>query len=245
VRIKFRFSSVEPIVIPVQYNHAIQSMIYNNISPELADFLHDQGFLLNGRSFKLFTFSRLRGPFKMRSDGKIEFTSSVELTVASPIERFLRELSEGMLRKADFVLLRQKVFLENASVYPPVDFEKVTDDVKIKMLSPVVAYRSDKERGKTKYYSPWDDTFTELIKKNAEKKHFLLTGQRLENSQFKIIPMKNLDKRYCKILNYKGTVIKGWLGIYKLRGNKRLIETAYDAGLGSKNPQGFGCFEII
>lgn len=181
----------------------------------------------------------------MRSDGKIEFTSSVELTVASPIERFLRELSEGMLRKADFVLLRQKVFLENASVYPPVDFEKVTDDVKIKMLSPVVAYRSDKERGKTKYYSPWDDTFTELIKKNAEKKHFLLTGQRLENSQFKIIPMKNLDKRYCKILNYKGTVIKGWLGIYKLRGNKRLIETAYDAGLGSKNPQGFGCFEII
>ncbi len=48
MRIKFRFASNEPIVIPVQYNHALQSMIYNNISPELADFLHDQGFLFSG-----------------------------------------------------------------------------------------------------------------------------------------------------------------------------------------------------
>jgi len=245
VRIKFRFASNEPIVIPVQYNHALQSMIYNNISPELADFLHDQGFLLNGRSFKLFTFSRLRGPFKIRRDGKIEFSSSVDLTVASPIERFLRELSEGMLRKTHFVLLRQKIFLESVSVCPPVDFDNVPDEVKIKMLSPVVAYKTDKDSGKTIYYSPWDETFTELIRKNLEKKYFLLTGERLENPLFRIIPTKAQDRRYCKILNYKGTVIKGWLGIYILQGDKRLIKTAYDAGLGSKNPQGFGCFEII
>jgi len=245
VRIKFRFSSIEPIVIPVQYNHALQSLIYDNISPELANFLHEQGFLLNGRSFKLFTFSRLRGPFKMRSDGKIEFTSSVELTVASPIERFLRELSEGMLQKIQFELLGQKIFLESVNVSPAVNIESLGDDIKIKMLSPVVAYKTDRERGKTIYYSPWDEAFTELIRENAVKKHFLITGERLENATFKIVPTRPRTNSYCKILNYKGTVIKGWLGIYKLQGDKRLIKTAYDAGLGSKNPQGFGCFEII
>ena len=245
MRIKFRFSSDEPIVIPVQYNHALQSMLYNNISPELADFLHDQGFLLNGRSFKLFTFSRLRGPFKMRDDGKIEFTSSVELTVASPIERFLRELSEGMMQRTHFVLLKQDIFLESVRVCPEINFEALGDDVKVKMLSPVVAYRTHKDSGKTIYYSPWDEAFNELIRENVEKKHFLLTGERLENLEFKIIPTRPRDRRYCKILNYKGTVIKGWLGIYSLQGDKRLIKTAYDSGLGSKNPQGFGCFEII
>lgn len=245
MRIKFRFCSKEPIVIPVQYNHAIQSMIYNNISPELADFLHEQGFLLNGRRFKLFTFSRLKGTFKMRDDGKIEFASPVELTVASPIERFLRELSEGMLRKTDFVLLGQKIFLESVSVCSPINFEDAGDVVKIKMLSPMVAYKTDKPSGKTIYFSPWDVTFTELIRNNVEKKYFLLTGQRIKNTHFEIIPTRPWDRRYCKVLNYKETVIKGWLGIYKLQGDKRLIETAYDTGLGSKNPQGFGCFEII
>ena len=245
MRVKFKFGSKEPIIIPVQYNHAIQSMIYSNISPGLAEFLHEKGFLFNGRSFKLFTFSRLRGPFKMRNDGKIEFTYSFELTVASPIERFLRELSEGMLRKTDFVLLKQKIFLESVSVTPAIRFEDLGDEIKIKMLSPVVAYKTDKESGKTVYYSPWDNAFAELVTKNIEKKHFLLTGERLENPQFRIIPTIPKDERYCKVLNYKKTVIKGWLGIYKLQGDKRLIETAYNTGIGSKNPQGFGCFEVI
>jgi len=181
----------------------------------------------------------------MRDDGKIEFTSFVELTVASPIERFLRELSEGMLRKTHFELLKQKFFLESVSICPEVNFDSFVDNVKIKMLSPVVAYRTDRDSGKTIYYSPWDEAFTELVRENAEKKFFLLTGQKLENASFNIFPTRPRDKNYCKILSYKGTVIKGWLGIYILQGDKRLIKTVYDAGLGSKNPQGFGCFEII
>ena len=63
MRVKLTFRSEEPLVIPVQYNYAVQSMLYDNISQELADFLHDEGFTLNDQRFKLFTFSRLEGPF--------------------------------------------------------------------------------------------------------------------------------------------------------------------------------------
>jgi len=48
-----------------------------------------------------------------------------------------------------------------------------------------------------------------------------------------------------KVISYKGTVIKGWMGIYELRGDRELMKLVYDTGLGGKNPQGFGCFEIL
>jgi len=35
------------------------------------------------------------------------------------------------------------------------------------------------------------------------------------------------------------------MGIYKLKGGPELIHLVYDAGLGAKNPQGFGMFEIV
>ena len=97
MRIKLQFIGDDRITIPIQYNYLVQSMIYNNISKELADFLHDYGFVFKGRQFKLFTFSRLHGKFILKGR-KIVFLSPISLTVASPVEKFLRELAEGMLR---------------------------------------------------------------------------------------------------------------------------------------------------
>lgn len=44
---------------------------------------------------------------------------------------------------------------------------------------------------------------------------------------------------------YKGTVIKAWEGTFRLLGPQELVELAYDTGLGAKNSQGFGCFELL
>jgi CRISPR-associated endoribonuclease Cas6 len=59
-----------------------------------------------------------------------------------------------------------------------------------------------------------------------------------------------VTKQSEKIIKYtpKGgsyTLIKGWMGVYKLEGNSQLIHIGYDTGIGSKNCQGFGMFEII
>jgi len=44
---------------------------------------------------------------------------------------------------------------------------------------------------------------------------------------------------------YKNFLIKGWMGTFRLQGLKKALKLAYDAGLGSKNSQGFGMFEVI
>ncbi|MDI3481676.1 MAG: CRISPR-associated endoribonuclease Cas6 [Tepidanaerobacteraceae bacterium] len=247
MRIKLSFSTEKNLVMPVQYNYFIQSMIYRNISPALADFLHDHGYILNGRQFKLFTFSRMEGRFIMRKDKKIEFMSPVRLTVASAVERFLRELAEGMLRNDNLNLYGQKLMLESVEVSQPLEDEDFEEEITIKMLSPVVAYNTVEraERARTYYFSPWDEWFSELITANLEKKYELIMGKKYTGDYVRIIPIGPKDEKYCKVLDYKNTVIKGWMGIYKVKGDKRLLKIAYDTGLGSKNPQGFGCFEII
>ncbi|MDN5332516.1 MAG: CRISPR-associated endoribonuclease Cas6 [Tepidanaerobacteraceae bacterium] len=53
-----------------------------------------------------------------------------------------------------------------------------------------------------------------------------------------------MSEKYCKVI-YKDVIIKGWMGVYILKGDPVLLKIAYDAGLGSKNSQGFGCFEIL
>ena len=47
--------------VPVQYNHAVQSAIYQALTKDVGGFFHDVGFDHDGRSFKMFTFSRIFG----------------------------------------------------------------------------------------------------------------------------------------------------------------------------------------
>jgi CRISPR-associated endoribonuclease Cas6 len=48
-----------------------------------------------------------------------------------------------------------------------------------------------------------------------------------------------------RILEYRGTVIKGWTGLFKLDLPEPFFLLAYDSGLGSKNSQGFGMVEVV
>jgi hypothetical protein len=40
-------------------------------------------------------------------------------------------------------------------------------------------------------------------------------------------------------------LIKAWEGVYELKGKPELLDVAYNTGLGAKNSQGLGCFEVV
>jgi CRISPR-associated endoribonuclease Cas6 len=46
------------------------------------------------------------------------------------------------------------------------------------------------------------------------------------------------------MVNYKGTWVKGWSGLYRFRAPREYFELALDAGLGERNSGGFGCVEV-
>ena len=241
IRITFEEFNNRNIIFPIHYNHLIQSFIYKNIKEEISNFLHDKGFIYKKRKFKMFVFSRVFSKsFKILKE-KIEFDNSIYFFLSSPLKEFISQFAEGLLKKTEFKIYNNNLILKEIFVMP---IPKINKIIKIKMLSPVTVYSTlykDKKK-KTYYYSPFEKEFSLLLKENLIKKYEAFYKKKIE-FDFKIKPL-NINKNFEKIIIYKGTVIKGWLGNYEIESDEEIIKFAYDVGIGSKNSQGFGMFEI-
>lgn len=247
MRIKFLFESEKgKIVLPINYQRTLQSFIYKNISPRLAKFLHEKGFQYEKRNFKLFTFSRLFGRYRIdRDKKKIEFKTPVSFYFSTVYPIIAESFTENLVRMDDLKLARSKILLSSVEVFMK---RIVKNKVTIKILSPVVVYSTLKKGDgskKTYYYSPFEPEFSELIRKNIVKKYIAYYKKKPLTDNFRINPLKVKEKRNLVITYYKNTVIKGWTGIYELESSPELLEFSYCTGIGSKNSQGFGMWEVI
>lgn len=237
MQIKISFEAVEDIVLPIHYNSTVQGFIYNSIDKELGSFFHDRGYEVNGRSFKLFTFSRILN--KGRKTGRyLNFGREIDLVIASPVEEFCRSLIDGIIFKKDLRLRGNRLSVKSIEI---LDTE-VEGSIIVKTLSPIVAYstiaREDKSKF-TRYYGGEDPEFERIIRDNMLKKYKILGGQDLDES----IKISLLGKEMTNIVYYKRTVIKGVSGSFLLEGHKDILELSLSTGLGSKNSQGFGLIQ--
>jgi CRISPR-associated endoribonuclease Cas6 len=236
-----------PIRLPVHYGNQVQGLIYKIMeNPALPKYLHEQGFKYQKRSFKLFTFSRLlaKNFHYIKEESIFEFSPPFQLIICSPINYILREIGTGLLKNHRLNLGGNPLEVkEIKSAAPEVKKEKII----VRMLSPLVVYstyETEKNKKYTYYYSPFEERFGELIGANLVKKCLLVHGQSINTDGFSIHPF-DVSKTDFKITKYKGFIIKGWLGKYEIKGNTALLQMALDAGLGSKNSQGYGCCELI
>lgn len=243
MRLTLTFQAESSIIFPVHYNEQIQGFIYRHLNPVIAGFLHDTGYTFEKRKYTLFTFSRLMGKRKVAKE-QIEFRSPLKLIISSPLDPLLQSLAEHLIRKKSLKIGENTLFLESIAVgfKPTLERETV-----IKMLSPVTIYstlESADGRKKTYYYNPLEKEFSKLARENIVKKYKALNGTEPPSKDFQISPL-TFDKRNEVIVKYKGFIIKGWMGKFILKGERELLQLAYDAGIGSKNSQGFGCFEVV
>lgn len=245
MRVCFEFRTEEEFKVPVSYNYGAQSLIYKYIDRKLADFLHDEGYIHGKRRFKLFTFSRIQGKARfLRNEKVFAFLPPFNIVVSSPIGTFIESLAENFIRAPEVTLFGQTVFLESINVYAQPQFGP---EAVIKMLSPTTMYSTlptPDGKKKTYYYNPFEKEFSQLLEENLKKKYEILYKTKTNGVEFSIEPI-GISKNHEKIIDYKGTVIKGWMGRYRLKGSPELLALGYNAGLGGKNSQGFGCFEII
>lgn len=244
MRIEINLSPETPLILPKSHNHLLQGVIYSLLDPLLRRRLHKEGYPYEKRRFKLFTFSRLLGKVKMFRE-YFQFNPPLKLIISSPKDEILQSLAEGLLKSPEIILGKNTVYIDSINVAARPSFNhKVT----IKMLSPITIrstlYGADGSK-KSYYYSPFEKEFCRLIKENLRKKYKIVFNKNLGNDfEFSIKP-KKVPPSCEKIIIYKGTVIKAWMGIYEIKGNPEVIVLSYDTGLGAKNSQGFGCWEKL
>lgn len=230
------------IVLPIQYNHIVQAAIYNSIDADLAVFLHEKGFVDGNRSFKLFAVSLLQGVFQINKERKsISFKDTVQLTVSSPVDVFCQSLANTLLKRGFIRLGETQVPVEKVYAQK-LKVEK--EMVRLKTLSPVVLYstllRPD-GRKYTCYFQPGEPDYARLLNSNLQKKFKAFYGTEPPEAAVVVNPW---GRQKMHIVNYKGTIIKGYSGILRLSGPIPLLQLAVDSGLGGKNAQCFGCVEF-
>ncbi|NPV27828.1 MAG: CRISPR-associated endoribonuclease Cas6 [Firmicutes bacterium] len=231
------------VILPVHYNHIVQAAIYHSIDSELAAFLHEQGFLNGKRIFKMFAFSLLRGPFAIdKARNLIKFTNEIQLTISSPVDEFCQSLVNTLLTRGYIRLGETEVAVEK--VYAQ-QFKVENKEVPLKTLSPVVLYstllRPD-GRKYTCYFQPGEPDYDKLLNSNLQKKYRAFCGTEPPAGQ---VRARTLGRQRMHVVNYKGTIVKGYSGKLILTGPIPLLQLAVDGGLGGKNAQGFGCVEVV
>ena len=234
IHIEFSGNNID---LPISYNYTVQSMIYHALSEnqEYQDFLHNTGYVSDKKTFRLFTFGELNGKYTI-NNRRIIFEDGFSLEIRTISDTLFRLFNRSFCLGTVFYLGNQEIIVKRVVCE---NREVTSDNIKIKMLSPVVAKM--KEDNQTIYFAPSDTQFEEIININFFSKYKAFYGIE-PDSQIKV---SNIYRERKIVSKYKGIWINGYLAEMSLEGKAEYLDFLYNVGIGSNNAQGYGMFEII
>lgn len=245
-------------LLPINYQYELSSLIYKTIdraNSEFSDFLHHQGYLAFGRSFRLFTFSRIsfEGYRVAKDTGRIEHhgqTASIEISFL--VDRAAEEFIKGLFLDQVLVLgdkiSRVTYRVSGIEAIAPPDF---AERMHYRCLSPIFLRRKRKDGGED-YLHPNDEDYAPLLVQNllAKARAFenagdvpLLIGEEQEVPDFTFQPNGKIFKNGVRIkqLTDQETHLVSYMYEFEFRAPVELQEIGYTAGFGHLRSQGFGC----
>lgn len=229
-------------------------------NPEFSRFLHDKGFKIEGKKYKLFSFALRFEKAIARKEGIELQSSAAYLYVASPlIDSFINGFIIGALGGVSIDLkiddLDYKFIIETAESLKPPDYSEI---MSFTLLSPlVISTKRSEDNSVPPYYFRYDDPIEEInriVSNNLANKYKLIHGEYPAGGNIEI----EWDKKYIaralkanRKLSRKITIktseseidIVGIEAPFTAIGAPDLIRTGYECGFGEKNSMGFGMVE--
>ena len=251
MRIKITCDIGKGVDLPINYNYFLTGIIYQFLKesdPEYADFLHQDGYELENRRFKLFTFSQLMAKRREIRGNQIRFSSSVTWYVSSSQEPFLQNFAAALMQTGILQIERQKLRVENVEVLRQPHFER---QMTFRCLSPITMSTKRERADKlvTHYCLPDDPQFSELVQQNLIRKfEAVYRHPPAEKSFLMTFDQVYVDKRegrVTRLVDYKGIKIRGVVSPFHVIGAPELIRVGYECGFGDKNSAGFGMAEVL
>lgn len=236
MQLKVYINLNKDLTLPINYSHILQGVIYTSLSNDIhyQQMLHNVG--QNDSKFKLFTFGSLCGKHLI-SNKKITFSGTVFWEIRSVDSYFIFLIYEYL--KSHGITFGKENFSVNLKLEDNVIRE---NSINIKMNSPICLNKKSEDK-KTVYISPNDTDFETYLNNNFCKK-YLSYYNTSPFSDVEITPtcVSSSDKI---VTTLKNIYITAWKGNYILTGSPDYLTFLYNCGLGSRNSQGFGLFEVV
>lgn len=234
-------------LLPIAYNYYLQSFIYSLFKEDMPEY-HQTGYRYKKRIYKNFTFSRITS-FDMClkengwsvGDEICFFISFYDDKAAETALINLMGTREFRLGSAEFSITSIKTIFLNEELQG----NEEKKFFRFMTLSPVVVHRTEENNHgkKTIYYSPEHSEFYELLASNLKRKAMSVGIIDDEEVCFNSVDVDS--EKSLAVVKYKDFYIKGYMGIFNFSGSKKYAKLALEAGIGSKNSQGFGMIRII
>ena len=251
MRIKITCGIGKGIDLPINYNHFLTGVIYQFLKesdPEYADFLHQTGYKLENRRFKLFTFSQLMAKQREIRGNRICFRSPLTWHVSSTQEPFLQNFAASLMGIGILQIERQSLRVQDVEALRQPRFgQKMT----FRCLSPITMSTKRERDGKlgAHYCLPDDPQFSELVRQNLIRKYEAVHQHPPEKTSFAMtFDQAYIDKRegrVTRLVDYKGIKIRSIISPFHVIGAPELIRVGYECGFGDKNSAGFGMVEVL
>lgn len=255
MELALKLSIVKGNFLSLNYQYELASWIYKVIEradANYSQFLHNKGFEVDGRRFKMFTFSQLdTRPYEIVGNqikllGK-EISFAVRFAVDSSMEHFI----VGLFKQQRFGLGDKNSVIDFEvtgieTVAPPL-FQPI---MKYQCLSPICISRMRDDRT-AEYLSPETPGYGKLLVQNLVRKSHALVGTSDTTTpsepEFRFQLLNTPRKKGVHIKSHTAghTQVIGYLFHFELTTPIELHELGYDAGFGEKNSMGFGCVNIL
>jgi len=253
IKLQLKITSDERI-LPINYQYAVSSWIYKTLNvsnPEFASWLHEQGFSLKNKRFKLFCFSNIYfEKSQLQGEQIVSYSDNCSIILSFLVPDAAHHFVHGCFKNLDFVLGNKqhklRLHVSTVEVLPSPQF---SESMRFEAITPVCISQIRPINGKShcEYLSPLDEAYSSLLMKNTLTKHEAYTGEKLSDSKFSL---KLLSEPASKLIaitkNENETIfIRGYKFQLELNTSPLLMKTCYYAGLGEKNSMGFGLIKAI
>ncbi len=224
--------------IPVNYRNMLVGVCYNFFPrDEMTTMLHDDGMRLGNKKYKLFTFSEIYGETTYLKDTKqLKFNSNACFDITAFDDNLILNVI-NFLDNNDGVIFGNQII--SIVKYDILEETKLNfDEVTYYTVSPITVYRTiDKF---TKFYTPSDEDFKDLIISNLQSKYYLCYKSNMPNVSINSIT--NIKK---KIVRFRNAIYESYhLNISFSGINKEIHNVIMSCGLGPKNAIGFGMVSL-
>lgn len=242
-------------LLPLNYQYELSAAIYRILSQsdvEYATWLHENGFEVDNKKFKLFTFSNLQIPrYEIdKQQGRLKILSDeVYWQMGFLPDKSTRKFIKGVFDRQTFSIgdkvSRVDFVVRDIELFPELE---MTEMGTYKTLSPVVVSLRN-EAGRHEYIGPEHPSYLKGIETGLQARYKAFYGKDYEGEkdccEFRLIDTPKSSLIKIKADTPQQTYVRGYRYRLMLSLPEPLMRIAYESGLGEKGSLGFGMIERL